>query len=75
MDELDELYLEILNPVELINYFKTDEEFRSWCETGEVLDLSEALIVFENHELYEYCVIIKDVLDEKIDNINLSVGL
>lgn len=72
MDELDELYEQILQPHVLVAYFRDDDEFTSWVETGDVLDLHEALKVFQQHELYEHCAIIKKVLDEKIDAINLS---
>lgn len=65
----------ILNPFELVKYFKSDEEFMSWCETGTILDLTETLKVFEGHEMYEHCQLIKNVIDEKIDKIDLCTGL
>jgi hypothetical protein len=75
MDGLTQLYVELIIPTSILEYFKTDEEFRSWCETGEVDDLIHALKVFEDYELYEHCAIIKNVIDEKIDSINLSSAL
>ena len=75
MDELDNVYVVLLNPQELVKYFKDDAEFENWCETGEVFDLSETLKVFESHEMYEHCAIIKKVMDQKIDMIDLCEGL
>jgi ABC-type histidine transport system ATPase subunit len=72
MDILDELYKEILQPETFITYFKDDAEFEEWVRTGEIIDIHEALKVFQEFELYEHCAILKKVLDEKIDTINLS---
>jgi ABC-type histidine transport system ATPase subunit len=75
MNGLTQLYVELIIPTSIIEYFKTDEEFKSWCETGDVDDLTYTLKVFENYELYEHCAIIKNVIDEKIDDISLSSAL
>lgn len=64
---LDEEYEKILNPNELIKNFETYDVFEEWCTSGSVLDLEEALKVFEAHELYEYCAIIKAVIDFKTE--------
>lgn len=68
MDELDELYFEILDPTELVKHFTSSKDFREWLEDEQasLLDLQECLKVFESHELYEHCAIIKSVIDDKL---------
>lgn len=64
MDENEEIFYTILyEPKEFVDTFKTLEEFRSFCETGGLEDLQEFLQVFESHELYEHCAVIKSVID------------
>ena len=63
--DLNDYYEQILSPNELINNFDTLLEFEQWCLLGSVLDLEEGLKVFEAHELYEHCAIIKKCIDAK----------
>ena len=63
--DLNDAYDEILNPNELINNFDNLLEFEIWCLQCSVLDLEECLKLFEAHELYEHCVIIRNVLEDK----------
>ena len=49
----------------IVNNFIGKLHFKSFCETGEHEDLIELLKVLENHELYEYCAIVRDVINEK----------
>ncbi|WP_341216947.1 hypothetical protein [uncultured Wocania sp.] len=62
---INEKYEQILQPDELIKSFNTMVCFENWCKEGSVLDLTEALNVFEVFELYEYCEVIKKVIDLK----------
>jgi zona occludens toxin (predicted ATPase) len=63
--DIDDQYNEILQPERFIENFNTMGEFYQWCLTGDIIDLEEALKVFETYELYEHCTIIKQALDEK----------
>ena len=62
---IDEQYNEIMQPDKFVESFDTMACFENWCLTGDVLDLQEALSVFEAYELYEYCAVIKKVIDYK----------
>lgn len=62
MEQLNDLYLELINPNYLITLFKSDEEFRSWCECGDLDALYCTLQAFEDEELYEYCQIIFETI-------------
>lgn len=70
--DINEQYEQILRPDKLIKHFDTMDCFSSWCSEGSVLDLTEALKVFEAYELYEHCAIIKHIIDEKNNIINTS---
>lgn len=65
-DNEDTYYMILYTPQEYIKSFKTMNDFRVACEPCSVLDLDELLNVFEEHELYEHCAVIKDVLDAKL---------
>ena len=67
--ELNDYYEEILNPNELINNFENLLEFEKWCLLVSILDLEECLKVFVHHELYEHCVVIRNVLEDKKDEL------
>lgn len=56
-------YENIIEPQNIRNHFKSDEEFTSWLETGTKEDIECTLKIFEEAELYEDCVIIKKTLD------------
>ena len=43
----------------------TPEEFIEWANLGTQSDLRSALIAFEKDELYDHCVILKQVLESK----------
>jgi hypothetical protein len=62
MEQLNDLYLELINPNHLITLFKSDEEFESWCECGDLDALQCTLKAFEEEELYEHCAIIFKVI-------------
>lgn len=65
MEDLNDIYEQILEPKEFVKHFNDMLEFRIWCYEGSILDLTEMLVYFVNAELYEYCVVIKDVIDIK----------
>ena len=56
-------YENIIEPQNIRLYFKTVEEFASWLETGTKKDIECTLKIFEEAELFEDCVIIKQTLD------------
>lgn len=57
---INEAYLQIVNPINLVSHFKTQKEFENWLDIGTKKDLECALKAFEKEELYEYCEIIKN---------------
>ena len=63
--EMDAMFEELLKPCNLIQQFKTLRDFKLWCETGLVEDNEEMLKAFEKDELYNYCIIIRDVINAK----------
>lgn len=56
-------YENIIEPQNIRSYFKSNEEFTSWLETGTKEDIKCTLQIFEEAELFEDCVIIKKTLD------------
>ena len=60
---INEYYEKLIEPKNIRAQFKTKQEFISWLETGTKEDLICTLGVFEDAELYEDCVIIKDMID------------
>lgn len=65
---LENLYLELIDPQELIKNFNTEEEFTKFLKIdssgNHIKDLECTLEVFKKEELYEYCILIKSVLEE-----------
>ena len=64
MENYEEYYLELINPRNIITHFKSDEEFRIWCESGDYDSLKCTLEAFIKEELYEYCCIIRDTIND-----------
>ena len=62
--KLNQAYEEMCNP-RYIRSIQSDEQFEQWCNIGSVQDLECALIVFEKAEMYEDCLIIKRIINEK----------
>ena len=51
----------------------TDSEFKEWAELGDNIELRNLLMILEVHEKYEYCSIVKDILNKRNDvNCNSS---
>ena len=59
---INEAYEKIIEPPNIRANFKSEIEFISWLETGTVEDLKCTLKAFEDSELYEDCLIIKNTL-------------
>ena len=58
-------YEEIIQPDNFIKLFKDLKEFEEWADLGSVSDIEAALKEFEVYELYEYCAILRDVMNSK----------
>lgn len=61
---INEQYEKIMNPVEFVKNFKDLDDFREWALDGTILDLQEAIKVFQEYELYEYCAVMKKLIDD-----------
>lgn len=59
---INEAYEQIIEPSNIRGYFKTEQEFVSWLETGSFEDLRCTLKAFEDAEMYEDCIIINRVM-------------
>ena len=59
---INEAYGKLIEPKNIRSHFKSIEEFESWLETGTIEDLKCTLKAFEDSELYEDCLIIKNTL-------------
>ena len=64
IQKLSQAYEELCEPRH-IRSIQTEEQFIQWCNIGTVKDLECALKVFELAEMYEDCILIKQVLEEK----------
>ena len=62
---LEQKYSELINPSKMIELFNTDQEFKEWAEMGTPEDIRAALIAFEKEELFNHCIILKEVLNTK----------
>jgi len=63
---LEQKYSELINPNKMIELFNTNQEFKEWAEMGTPEDIRAALIAFEKEELFNHCIILKEVLNNKI---------
>jgi len=55
----------MLKPSNFVKNFETKEDFIEWANEGEVEDVQFALKAFEDDEMYEYCQILKEVIESK----------
>ena len=62
-EHLDHQYNELIRPDNFIQHFKNMREFEEWCYIGTIEDLKDTLKEFEKYELYEYCSVIKSVIN------------
>ena len=59
---INQFYQNIIDPKNIRSQFKSELEFVSWLEAGSVEDLKCTLKVFQDAEMYEDCLIIKNTL-------------
>lgn len=66
MDHLEIAYKNLIKPSNFIQMFKDEGEFREWADQGSVKDLDCTIKEFESDELYEHCIILKQLIDKKL---------
>jgi hypothetical protein len=59
----------IQEPLHFRTLFLTESYFIEWLNLGSIADLNAALDAFQNAQMFEDCVIIQRVLNEKINQI------
>lgn len=62
---LENAYFNLITPNRLIQLLNSNEKFIEWLDDGTLQDLQYTLEAFEEDELYEYCEVIKQVMDRK----------
>ena len=62
MENYIDYYLELISPKTIIESFKSDLEFESWCECRSKEYLNDLLRDFELHEEYLACAVIFKVI-------------
>tara|TARA_B110000902_G_C13905966_1_gene436284 strand:- start:103 stop:315 length:213 start_codon:yes stop_codon:yes gene_type:complete len=60
VEGMEEMYLDLIQPSNLIELFENTDEFRDWLQMGTMEEMGWALKAFERDELYSYCKIIKE---------------
>lgn len=60
IEGMEEMYLDLIQPSNLIELFENTEDFRDWLQMGTIEEMGWALKAFERDELYSYCKIIKE---------------
>lgn len=60
IEGMEEMYLDLIQPSNLIELFENTDEFRDWLQMGTIEEMGWALKAFERDELYSYCKIIKE---------------
>lgn len=68
-------YEHIIDPKNFIKNFATDESFKDWLRQGLINDCRATLKVFEKADMFEQCVLIQSVIDEKIDRMLGGLGI
>ena len=63
IQELEKLYLDLIQPSKLITHFTTDMEFVEWLNLGTTDELQWCLKAFEKAELFSHCQLIKQQID------------
>ena len=53
----------------------TDSEFKEWAQLGDNIELRNLLSILEVYEKYEYCKIVKDILNQRYDVNSDSSGV
>lgn len=65
---------DMLDPKNFVKRFPDMDAFKVWAHTGLISDCKEAIVVFEYHEMYEYCAALQEVIDEKVDRMLEGFG-
>lgn len=60
VEGMEEMYLDLIQPSNLIELFESTDDFRDWLRMGNIVEMQWALRAFERDELYSYCKIIKE---------------
>ncbi len=58
-------YEELINPLWIRSLIKTEERFIDWCNNENIDDLECTLLVFEKEEMWNDCIIIRNVIQQK----------
>jgi len=69
-EELERMYIDLINPRVLIEHFEDEDDFIDWLRIGTVQEMGWALKAFEKEELYTYCAIIKREMEDINNHIN-----
>lgn len=62
---MNKMYEHITEPCNIREFFSTVFDFTAWLRMGSINDLKATLKAFEAVEMYEDCVLIKKVINEK----------
>ena len=68
LKNINEKYKDITDPKNWVKMFPTKDSFKKWVMIGTFADIQSTLKEFENAELYEYCSIILEVINDKKSN-------
>ena len=66
---LEELELEVIrtiHPPNMVKMFKSMDEFKVWCHKGTIKELEHCIELYGDHDLWEHCKVMQDVIKEKI---------
>ncbi len=64
-NEIEEIWLDITSPKTMRGNFRTKHEFVSWLEFKRTDDLELLLEKFVSVEMFEDCVLIRDMISKK----------
>ena len=62
---INSIYEEIIDPHNFIKNFDSEASFKNWLWLKTSEDLKHTLLAFEKSEMYEVCIIIKSVINQK----------
>ncbi len=65
LEEIINRYEQLWMPCNFVHIFKTMEDFEDWARLGTAEDLLVTLKLFEKDELYEHCIVLKKIYNEK----------
>lgn len=62
--KLDQQIEITLDPINFIKNFETLEDFREWALDKTVSYLQDAILIFQQAELYEHCAVMQKLIDD-----------